>query len=203
MFNTFNGGIKIMETRTTPASDVWLTLRSMEGVYSELLEESSKLESYMTGGAHPSADFWREVQYLDPRKASMIVGTDTEVVPSSLQNLLATKVPKLEIVNYKTYRESLTYDQSFFPLRFWRTYSREMPTLSTLAIVALSIPASSADVERSFSLLKRLLTPDRNAFTEDNLEIHMKLQFNKEPDSSIFNVSQAQLYASDEDDFDD
>jgi hypothetical protein len=54
-----------------------------------------------------------------------------------------------------------------------------MPILSSLALQALSIFPSSAEVERSFSYLKKRSSPQRTSFTEENLGIHLKIVFNR------------------------
>lgn len=50
--------------------------------------------------------------------------------------------------------------------------------LKIIHIPNLSFPASSADVERSFSTMKRLFTPIRNKLSDENLNVHMRLSFN-------------------------
>ena len=59
-------------------------------------------------------------------------------------------------------------------LNWWGTAGPE--DLRQMAFDLLSIPAMSAEVERIFSSAKRLLTPERNALTADNLEIYEVLR---------------------------
>ncbi|CAL8112036.1 unnamed protein product [Orchesella dallaii] len=73
-----------------------------------------------------------------------------------------------EIRKYKIIRDSQQYSNGLSPFQFWKNFSRQMPELSQLAIMTLLIPASSAEVERSFSLLRRILTAQRTRFTEEN-----------------------------------
>jgi hypothetical protein len=50
---------------------------------------------------------------------------------------------------------------------------------------ALSVPASSASVERSFSVLKRVFSALRCSLTEENLETHLKIAFNKKSSTPL------------------
>lgn len=47
-------------------------------------------------------------------------------------------------------------------LEYWKKYHRNDSQLSTLAKVALAVPASQVSVERSFSALSTILTKLRN-----------------------------------------
>ncbi|CAL8119949.1 unnamed protein product [Orchesella dallaii] len=83
-----------------------------------------------------------------------------------------------EIRKYKIIRYSQQYSNGLSSFQFWKTFSREMPQLSELAIMTLSIPESSAEVEHSFSLLCGILAAQRTRFTEENVGVHLRMCFN-------------------------
>jgi hypothetical protein len=177
-----SSAIKMLECRSTLASDVWLQLQSVLGLTSEIFGcESEKLTAYLQG-RHPSVQFWEEVQFCDPRKLR-----DSDVcpeIPSSLPKLCYEQVGIEERVAYNQIRKTTTYDENFCPAKFWKTFSRELPKLSKLCLTALSIPSSSADVERSFSTLRRILTPQRSCMVEANLSTHLRIIYNARKDCS-------------------
>lgn len=175
----FCTSLRQMERRSLPASEVWLILKTLQGVCEEVLdEESLKLKLYMEG-RHPSFQFWRDVQFLDPRKASQFAeSAGSEILPATLARFGSANPSRVELIKYREIRSGLTYDHQFSVFAFWKTFTSELPVLSNLALCALSIPASSSFVERSFSELRRLLTPLRSNLTEVNLGIHLRVSFN-------------------------
>ena len=171
--------IKALQQNSLPSSDVWLLLHTVQGALEEAFESPpGKLKLYTTS-KHPALEFWNNVQYLDPRKASLFVEENSESIPGSISCMLSTEIPQLELIKYKEIRRTASFDKNFCPFKFWQSFSREMPLLSSAALMALSIPSSSAEVERSFSSLKRILTPLRSSLTEENLAVHLQLAFNK------------------------
>ena len=100
-------------------------------------------------------------------------------IPKALASVCG-QIPQLELLKYKEIRNAFTFDKHFSPFAFWQTYARVMPQLSAAALQALAFPSSIAQVERSFSLLRRVLTPVRSHMSEENLAVHFKMAFNKE-----------------------
>ena len=175
---TITTAIKTLEQNSLPASDVWLTLKTVQGALEEVFDSPpQKLNLYMYSN-HPSKTSWEGVQYFDPRKASQFVG-GTETIPASLSFVCPREVTEVELRKYKEIRNAEVFDRSFCPYKFWQKYSREMPYLSSAALKALCFPPSSAEVERSFSAMKRILTPQRTSLTEENLAFHLQLAFNQ------------------------
>lgn len=64
------------------------------------------------------------------------------------------------------------------PLCWWEDHQQFLPILSQLAKVVLSIPASSAEVERSFSKHNRTVTPLRNKLSSNMIRMVLFLQQN-------------------------
>ena len=61
---------------------------------------------------------------------------------------------------------------------FWKQKTDEYLLLSNVALKVLGIPASTADVERSFSLLKTLETPQRLQMSDSHVRDHIYCYFN-------------------------
>ena len=83
---------------------------------------------------------------------------------------------------YTTYIEQsrhgqLKHDNN--PLRFWRKHSPEFPALAALAKQILSIPASSAPVERVFSQGGIIIRPHRSSMTCNTLSMLTFLKCNE------------------------
>ena len=176
---TITSTMKTMEKHGLPASDVWLHRKTVQGALEENFDPvPQKLNLYMTK-KYPAKDFWREVQYFDPRKADQFVSVSIESIPPSLAVFCTEEVTQAELIKYREIRNSYKYDSTFCPFKFWKSYAREMPGLSAVALKALSIPPSSADVERSFSSYKRIVTPLRSSVTEENVAFHLQLAFNQ------------------------
>jgi hypothetical protein len=57
------------------------------------------------------------------------------------------------------------------PIAFWKTHSRDYPLLSEVALGILSIPATSADAERTFSTQKDIITPERSRLLPKNVDM--------------------------------
>lgn len=58
-------------------------------------------------------------------------------------------------------------------LGWWRAHADEYPILAKMAVDVLSIPATSAEIERVFSQAGRLLSDDRNSLYEGMVEAIM------------------------------
>jgi hAT family protein len=56
------------------------------------------------------------------------------------------------------------------PLVWWKEHQTDFPILSRMAFDAFSIPAMSSEVERAFSVAKRLITDERNSLGSEVVE---------------------------------
>ena len=61
---------------------------------------------------------------------------------------------------------------------FWLAVKPRVPQLAALAWLLLAVPSNSADVERSFSRLKNVLTPQRQGLSDDSIKQLTALYFN-------------------------
>ena len=65
------------------------------------------------------------------------------------------------------------------PLQFWQTHEKKWPNLATLASRYLAIPASSAPVERLFSVAGKVFRPERASLSDKRFEELMFIRCNK------------------------
>lgn len=99
----------------------------------------------------------------------------TKPVPSPIDVQLGLASYTEEGVDqYTAYIEGAPFQYKLDILNWWATAGP--PELRQMAFDLLSIPAMSAEVERTFSSAKRLLTPDRNALSVESLETYELLR---------------------------
>ena len=64
------------------------------------------------------------------------------------------------------------------PLTYWKGHSNMYSTLAKLAVKYLTDMASSASVERTFSIAGKVFRPDRCRLTDKNFETVMMIKCN-------------------------
>ncbi|KAI0223224.1 hypothetical protein LSAT2_025546, partial [Lamellibrachia satsuma] len=64
------------------------------------------------------------------------------------------------------------------PLLFWKNRSGDYPQLATLACRYLAVPASSAPVERIFSIAGKIFRPERCSLSDERFEHLMFIRTN-------------------------
>lgn len=196
VFPGLSQAIKVLQGMSLPASDVYTMVANVrELIGNQLGVGSAKLEKYWTGqNEHPAIEFWRSAQLLDPRK---FILNPVRELPACLRKFSTVPVPDLEFAHYRSLCSQIGEGTEITATKFWNLNKRELPVLSQLALAALSVPATSAEVERSFSTAKRLMRPERNRLTEENFGLHLRLIFNKSEKDLVDEAS------SSEDDEDD
>ena len=167
--------IRNLENDKVPACSVWLNLKATEQLLEICGLRSEKLEMYFKH-KHTALEFWHDVQTLDPRAGLNLI--HDHAIPKSLLNFHDAAIPLHEIIKYEEIMKSGNFDHKKSIFDFWNQYECELPNLFKLAMTALSVPASSASVERSFSKLKWIFSRLRTSLTDTNLEAHMKVAFN-------------------------
>lgn len=70
-------------------------------------------------------------------------------------------------------------DESDDPLQFWQQQYKNFPQLAELACQYLSVPASSAPVERLFSVAGKIFRPDRCNLSDSLFEKLMFIKCNQ------------------------
>ena len=79
----------------------------------------------------------------------------------------------------ESYSRQPTLSDDTDPLQYWKMAQQKFPNLSRIAIDVLSLPASSAAVERIFSIAGKLFRPDRCRLTTKHFEQLMFIRANQ------------------------
>jgi hypothetical protein len=74
--------------------------------------------------------------------------------------------------------ENVHYESEFDIEDFWENMSHSFPNLSCFVNVILTIPISQALVERSFSIYRKILTPECESLTTENVKMRTCIYFN-------------------------
>lgn len=167
--------IKTLEQREILSANIWHLLETVRILLASNTISCSKVSAYMEG-RHPNVQFWKDVRCLDPNQANETSFINLEL-PRELLRFSQVEVPKSEIASYVSLLQESNNVKDV--LGFWGKNSGLMPILSKLALRALTVPATSAEVERTFSTLKNVLTSQRLSLTEENLDVHMRMAFNR------------------------
>ena len=132
-----------------------------------------KLEDHLD--RHPAYQYYKAARIFDPRQLqSLGQNIDDYTAIKLLQNPSAELLEEWMI--YKHYRDELPTPLSI--PEFWDSMKDRFPSLSRIAADAIWMPATSVDVERSFSLYKHLLNDRRESLTELNTRRLVMLYFN-------------------------
>ena len=65
-------------------------------------------------------------------------------------------------------------------LTYWKNMARNYPNLADVALQLLCLPSGSADVECSFSKLRKLQDPTRSSMSENTFRMQMILYVNQD-----------------------
>ena len=84
---------------------------------------------------------------------------------------------KAEVERY--FSSVISLPEEVDPITFWIDNEANYPLLSSLAIDMLYIPASSAPVERTFSVAGESTSGKRNRLSDRNLEREVLIRNNK------------------------
>ena len=95
--------------------------------------------------------------------------------PESVTSTTSSPAVSNEVDNYFSV-PTLPEDED--PLIFWEKNQNLYPTLSQLAEYYLSVPASSAPVERLFSIAGKIFRPERCRLTDKTFEQLMLIRCN-------------------------
>ena len=77
-----------------------------------------------------------------------------------------------------SYLSATCADMEDNPLDFWHKNGSQYPTLSKMDNKYLAVPASSAPVERLFSIAGKVFRPDRCSLNDDTFEKLMIIKCN-------------------------
>lgn len=114
------------------------------------------------------------VSHSPPRKKSQLFSF-MATSPRSSQSVLSTTPVETEI---REYLETPCTSGDSNPLEFWKGHEPSYPILSRLAKRYLSVPASSAPVERIFSIGGKIFGSDRCRLSDKKFEMLMFIKNN-------------------------
>ena len=86
--------------------------------------------------------------------------------------------PTSVMVEVNQYLGEAPMSQESDPLAYWKGHTNIYPTLVQLAVKFLTVMASSASVERTFSIAGKVFRPDRCRLTDRNFETTMMIKCN-------------------------
>ena len=98
-----------------------------------------------------------------------------ESIPSSLESPQETG----EWLRFCSDISELHASPQIEPIQWWTLNSHRYQSVWKTAVLILSIPITSASVERSFSALRTILNSRRNRLSEERIEIELMLKINK------------------------
>lgn len=109
-----------------------------------------------------------------PKKRSRLFTfmTDTPITTSSSDSSIHDQVNQ--------YFDSPCVVENSDPLLFWKDHQHQFPDLAKLSCRYLHVPASSAPVERLFSIAGKIFRPDRCLLKDELFEKLMFVRCNKE-----------------------
>ena len=97
-----------------------------------------------------------------------------EMMKKKVQVVKASTVAELQLDSYLQSTASVVYDMSLDPILFWT--KSPYTAVPPIALDLLSVPASSAAVERTFSVAGYTITGRRNQLAKKNLENEIMLK---------------------------
>ena len=142
---------------------------------------SAKLMKYFNKehGVYPSLQFLHDVQFFNPHRALEFLEEPQLIIPG-FENVPATEL-HLYREKCRQFDNTTIEDLKLRILRvldFWRANLETLPVLATLAMDYRFLFATSADAERSFSYLRKLVSKERKGFKEETIVKLLFLYFN-------------------------
>lgn len=113
--------------------------------------------------------------------ATSDMGTQTRKRPRLFSYMEAqTTVVPIDVASHElpVYLSTPCLAESTHPLMFWKENQNSFPNLSVLACKYLAIPASSAPVERIFSVAGKIFRPDRCRLNDKTFEELLTIKCN-------------------------
>ena len=119
---------------------------------------------------------WHKTSAFDPFYKSMHTSNAEDFV--KILSLCCEPSNQLQDEIAAYIREPSPENQDLDIIKFWIDAGARYLSLSKSVLTLLSIPTGSCDVERSFSHLRHLQTPERNGAMEETVCMQMMLYVN-------------------------
>jgi len=184
LFRPMINAISLIQSNKSSLSDVvhvkFEVSRKVESLSSNMQLEQSEIKKHMDNrwGSTFLKDGHYLAYYLDHRYS----GSLTDEVYLGCLELLKRLCENLEI-SYSEARDQLSDFEckaSLFgkeiltstdkPISYWKGFRKFAPELSKIALRLLTVPPSSANIERVFSHQKRIHSLDRNRLKHENVK---------------------------------
>lgn len=101
---------------------------------------------------------------------------ELEKIPFSNEYEFGNSILKYQMLLKTCDKQDLEKDQD--PSLFFLRYKTDLEPFSSFALKVLQIPTSSAEVERSFSIYKRLVSPNRPRLSDEMIKHSLFINYN-------------------------
>ncbi len=166
-----------------PVADKAKHIRKFHETFNESLMKFSKHLDVL-----PARGIYQQARVFDPKQApnlsrdideySAIHFRDSDPLESGGAGAMLRE----EWDDYHHFIQSPIGQQSMAqnptPMAFWRDKAEQFPMLSATALMYMSVPVSSCDAERSFSLYKHLFNDRRESNTQEHVKMLVMMNFN-------------------------
>lgn len=153
----------------------------------KIFSDELKQKWHQTINTNVSAELkklWKMSKVFDPYKKQLIRIFDEEgELKSDFAHLCKQFINPDELQKLKNQLneyllESPPENENINILQYWIDSKNQRDVLSKLAINCICLPIGSCEVERAFSALRQIQTPERNQLSESSLKAYLMLYFN-------------------------
>ena len=144
----------------------------------------------------PARELYKQVRIFDPKQVSNLsediddyaaihfrLSDDDDTDVDTMWKLHEEWGDYQNFVRSKLGQEAVSESKGAVP--FWQSYSERFPILSATASAYMSVPVSSCDAERSFSIYKHVMNDRRERNTAEHVKMLVMLSFNGDLTSQL------------------
>ena len=151
-----------------------------------MIRPIDKLNKYLQ---HDCFNFLEMIRIFDPKQKGNLMNSEVFKNQTN-QNPIFKLYRVAHNLNNESYDRLLkefnlylnsnpNFDNYVSAIEFWNNLKDNLSLLSALVLETLMPPVSNAQVERSFSIYRKVLKPERYSLKEENLEGLLMMYFNK------------------------
>ena len=162
-----------LERKTAAGQYLYAQRQRMRADFLDVVRQAKeKLWKYVS----KHMDFAKQARVVDPRQIARLSPEITQfpdIFPSSIRDRV------VDSGEWNLYRESIQPDsQKFDLLQWWESMAPRLPIMYACARRTLAIPHTSCDVERSFSVWKRVRSDKQYSMQEGTHKAYVSFCFN-------------------------
>ena len=162
-----------LERKTAAGQYLYAQRQRMRADFLDVVRQAKeKLWKYVS----KHMDFAKQARVVDPRQIARLSPEITQfpdIFPSSIRDQV------VDSGEWNLYRESIQPDsQKFDLLQWWESMAPRLPIMYACARRTLAIPHTSCDVERSFSVWKRVRSDKQYSMQEGTHKAYVSFCFN-------------------------